>query len=156
MTRVGSPLIPRAASATGLETCVIEVRLTLMLHVKDSYIILLIINLLKCTLIDVKPFKYFCFLFQNWIGNYRRSFKAPSEPRPSKPKLHTRELSPYNLFCRDLLRNKGKRQNLTDAFKSYIERFVVVHTGRVYIRAYRSREKDFQDIVIHSHAFCLE
>ncbi|KAL7405496.1 hypothetical protein ABVT39_001945 [Epinephelus coioides] len=67
MTRVGSPLIPRAASATGLETCVIE----------------------------------------NWIGNYRRSFKAPSEPRPSKPKLHTRELSPYNLFCRDLLRNKG-------------------------------------------------
>ena len=32
MTRVGSPLIPEAASATGLETCVIEVRFTLVLR----------------------------------------------------------------------------------------------------------------------------
>ncbi|XP_037649351.1 uncharacterized protein zgc:113176 isoform X1 [Sebastes umbrosus] len=72
MMRVGSPLIPSAASATGLETCVIE----------------------------------------NWIGNYKRSFKASCEPRRSKLKLHTRELTPYNLFCRDLLRNKGTMNDI--------------------------------------------
>ncbi|XP_028268912.1 general transcription factor II-I repeat domain-containing protein 1 isoform X2 [Parambassis ranga] len=72
MTRVGSPIIPKAASATGLEPCVIE----------------------------------------NWIGNYRRCFKTSSEPRRTKLKLHTRELSPYNLFCRDLLRNKGTMNDI--------------------------------------------
>ncbi|GAA6095455.1 uncharacterized protein LOC113660589 [Tachysurus ichikawai] len=67
MTRVGSPLIPRAASATGLDTSVIE----------------------------------------NWIGNYKRS-----EPRPSKAKVHIRELSPYNLFSRDILKNKGTMKDM--------------------------------------------
>ncbi|XP_051962899.1 uncharacterized protein LOC127629722 [Xyrauchen texanus] len=68
MTRVGSELIPRAASATSLDTSVIE----------------------------------------NWIGNFKRSeiTKALSEPRPSKAKVHIRELSPYNLFCRDIFKNK--------------------------------------------------
>ncbi|ROL41338.1 hypothetical protein DPX16_6736 [Anabarilius grahami] len=70
MTRVGSELIPRAASATGLDTSVIE----------------------------------------NWIGNYKR--KASSEPRPSKAKVHIRELSPYNLFCRDILSNKGTMNDI--------------------------------------------
>ncbi|XP_029294541.1 uncharacterized protein LOC115012847 isoform X2 [Cottoperca gobio] len=72
MTCVGSPLISRAASVTGLETRAIE----------------------------------------NWIGNFRRSFKAPSEPRRTKLKLHTRELSPYNLFCRDIFRNKGTMNDI--------------------------------------------
>ncbi|GAA6095324.1 uncharacterized protein LOC113636439 isoform X1, partial [Tachysurus ichikawai] len=72
MTRVGSPLIPRAASASGLDTSVIE----------------------------------------NWIGNYKRSLNASSEPRPSKAKVHTRELSPYNLFCRDILKNKGTMKDM--------------------------------------------
>ncbi|XP_038550581.1 uncharacterized protein LOC119884190 [Micropterus salmoides] len=69
MTRVGSKLIPSAASATGLDTSVIE----------------------------------------NWIGNYKRSqiSKPLSEPRQSKAKVHVRELSPYNLFCRDIFKNKG-------------------------------------------------
>ncbi|XDV24194.1 hypothetical protein PO909_028439 [Leuciscus waleckii] len=74
MTRVGSELIPRAASATGLDTSVVE----------------------------------------NWIGNYKRSEKdnASSEPRPSKAKTHIRELSPYNLFCRDILKNKGTMNDI--------------------------------------------
>ncbi|KAL1249594.1 hypothetical protein QQF64_020599, partial [Cirrhinus molitorella] len=74
MDRVGSPLITRAASATGLDTSVIE----------------------------------------NWIGNYKRSVitKASSEPQPSKAKVHIRELSPYNLFCRDILRNKGTMNDI--------------------------------------------
>ncbi|XP_067312362.1 uncharacterized protein zgc:113176 isoform X2 [Pseudorasbora parva] len=75
MTKVGCKLIPRAASATGLDTNVIE----------------------------------------NWIGNYKRSSlitKASSEPRPSKAKVHIRELSPYNLFCRDILRNKGSMNDI--------------------------------------------
>ncbi|XP_039668517.1 uncharacterized protein LOC120566266 isoform X3 [Perca fluviatilis] len=72
MTRVGSPLISRAASDTGLETSVIE----------------------------------------NWIGNYKRSFKACSKPGPPKQKLYTRELSPYNLFCRDILKNKGTMNDI--------------------------------------------
>ncbi|XP_050960910.1 uncharacterized protein zgc:113176 [Labeo rohita] len=74
MKHVGSPLIARAASATCLDTSVIE----------------------------------------NWIGNYKRSVitKASSEPRPSKAKVHIRELSPYNLFCRDVLRNKGTMNDI--------------------------------------------
>uniref|UniRef100_A0A8C2Q165 Zgc:113176 n=1 Tax=Cyprinus carpio TaxID=7962 RepID=A0A8C2Q165_CYPCA len=74
MTRVGSELIPRAASATGLDTSVVE----------------------------------------NWIGNYKRSqmTNASSEPRPSKAKVHIRELSPYNLFCRDIFKNKGTMNDI--------------------------------------------
>ncbi|XP_047671804.1 uncharacterized protein LOC113636439 isoform X2 [Tachysurus fulvidraco] len=72
MTRVGSPIIIRAASATGLDTSVIE----------------------------------------NWIGNYKRSLNASSEPRPSKAKAHIRELSPYNLFCRDILKNNGTMKDM--------------------------------------------
>ncbi|XP_060714641.1 uncharacterized protein LOC132838386 isoform X2 [Tachysurus vachellii] len=72
MTRVGSPIIIRAASTTGLDTSVIE----------------------------------------NWIGNYKRSLNASSEPRPLKAKVHIRELSPYNLFCRDILKNKGTMKDM--------------------------------------------
>ncbi|XP_038574985.1 uncharacterized protein LOC119902699 isoform X2 [Micropterus salmoides] len=74
MTRVGSKLIPSAASATGLDTSVIE----------------------------------------NWIGNYKRSqiSKPLSEPRQSKAKVHVRELSPYNLFCRDIFKNKGTMNDI--------------------------------------------
>ncbi|XP_073703668.1 uncharacterized protein [Garra rufa] len=74
MKHVGSPLIARAASATCLDTSVIE----------------------------------------NWIGNYKRSIitKATSEPRPAKARVHIRELSPYNLFCRDVLRNKGTMNDI--------------------------------------------
>ncbi|XP_058619081.1 uncharacterized protein zgc:113176 isoform X1 [Onychostoma macrolepis] len=78
MARVGSPLIPIAASATGLDTSVID----------------------------------------NWIGNYKRSFKASSEPRQSKAKVHIRELSPYNLFCRDILRNKGTMNDFKDRWST--------------------------------------
>ncbi|ROL50898.1 hypothetical protein DPX16_3532 [Anabarilius grahami] len=46
----------------------------------------------------------------NWIGNYKR--KASSKPRPSKAKVHIRELSPYNLFCRDILSNKGTMNDI--------------------------------------------
>ena len=73
-------------------------------------------------------------LFQNWIGNYKRSFKACSKPGPPKQKLYTRELSPYNLFCRDILKNKGDEQYLIDAFNCYTKWTVVVHSGPVYIR----------------------
>ncbi|XP_049319231.1 uncharacterized protein LOC125780681 [Astyanax mexicanus] len=45
-------------------------------------------------------------VIENWIGNYRRVLH-PARNTLTKPKLHTRELSAYNLFCRDLLRNKG-------------------------------------------------
>uniref|UniRef100_A0A8C1WF54 Zgc:113176 n=1 Tax=Cyprinus carpio TaxID=7962 RepID=A0A8C1WF54_CYPCA len=91
MTRVGSELIPRAASATGLDTSVVE----------------------------------------NWIGNYKRSqmTNASSEPRPSKAKVHIRELSPYNLFCRDIFKNKGTMNDIKgrwailgeDAREKYIQ-----------------------------------
>ncbi|KAK7156610.1 hypothetical protein R3I94_006610 [Phoxinus phoxinus] len=91
MTRVGSELIPRAASATGLDTSVVE----------------------------------------NWIGNYKRSqmTNASSEPRPSKAKVHIRELSPYNLFCRDIFKNKGTMNDIKgrwatlgeDAKQKYIQ-----------------------------------
>ena len=37
MTRVGSPLISRAASDTGLETSVIEVRFTLIPRLQSTY-----------------------------------------------------------------------------------------------------------------------
>uniref|UniRef100_A0A8C9ZXI9 Zgc:113176 n=1 Tax=Sander lucioperca TaxID=283035 RepID=A0A8C9ZXI9_SANLU len=56
---------------------------------------------------------FFVFsLFQNWIGNYKRSFKASSKPQPPKQKLYRRELSPYNLFCRDILKNKGTMNDI--------------------------------------------
>uniref|UniRef100_A0A8C1X6G5 Zgc:113176 n=1 Tax=Cyprinus carpio TaxID=7962 RepID=A0A8C1X6G5_CYPCA len=44
-----------------------------------------------------------CFVFQNWIGNYKRSqmTNASSE-----------ELSPYNLFCRDIFKNKGTMNDI--------------------------------------------
>ncbi|CAM4705213.1 unnamed protein product [Leuciscus chuanchicus] len=38
--------------------------------------------------------------------------KASSEPRPSKAKVHIRELSPYNLFCRDIFKNKGTMNDI--------------------------------------------
>uniref|UniRef100_A0A3Q0S959 Zgc:113176 n=1 Tax=Amphilophus citrinellus TaxID=61819 RepID=A0A3Q0S959_AMPCI len=43
-----------------------------------------------------------------WIGNHGKSLKVPSGPTPQKTKLYSRSLSAYNLFCRDLLRNKGE------------------------------------------------
>ncbi|XP_076149389.1 uncharacterized protein LOC143133510 [Alosa pseudoharengus] len=46
-------------------------------------------------------------VIENWIGNHKRVV-APSQPRPAKRKWHVRELSAYNLFCRDLLKNKGR------------------------------------------------
>ncbi|MED6240799.1 hypothetical protein ATANTOWER_028350 [Ataeniobius toweri] len=49
-------------------------------------------------------------VIDNWIGNYRRSLKTPTFPKPQKTKLYTRELSAYNLFGRDFLRNKGERR----------------------------------------------
>ncbi|XP_026161541.1 uncharacterized protein LOC113129703 isoform X2 [Mastacembelus armatus] len=55
---------------------------------------------------------------ENWIGNYKRSLKAPSGQRPRKPKLHTRDLSAYNLFCRDLLRNKGTLKDIKPKWSS--------------------------------------
>ncbi|XP_030605460.1 uncharacterized protein LOC115794224 [Archocentrus centrarchus] len=51
-------------------------------------------------------------VIDNWIGNHRRSLKAPSGPTPQKTKLYSRGLSAYNLFCRDLLRNKGKLKDI--------------------------------------------
>ncbi|XP_077083231.1 uncharacterized protein LOC143736376 [Siphateles boraxobius] len=53
-------------------------------------------------------------VIENWIGNYKRSeiTKASSEPRPSKAKVHIRELSPYNLFCRDIFKNKGTMNDI--------------------------------------------
>ncbi|XP_047206243.1 uncharacterized protein LOC124858288 isoform X2 [Girardinichthys multiradiatus] len=51
-------------------------------------------------------------VIDNWIGNYRRSLKTPAFPKPQKTKLYTRELSAYNLFCRDLLRNKGNLKDI--------------------------------------------
>ncbi|XP_056333707.1 uncharacterized protein zgc:113176 [Danio aesculapii] len=53
-------------------------------------------------------------VIENWIGNYKRSVitKASTEPRPSKVKAHIRELSPYNLFCRDVFRNKGTMNDI--------------------------------------------
>uniref|UniRef100_A0A3P8ZZN2 Uncharacterized protein n=1 Tax=Esox lucius TaxID=8010 RepID=A0A3P8ZZN2_ESOLU len=51
-------------------------------------------------------------VIENWIGNYKRSFKASSKPRPPKQKLYRRELSPYNLFCRDILKNKGTMNDI--------------------------------------------
>ncbi|TRY83365.1 hypothetical protein DNTS_016642 [Danionella cerebrum] len=52
------------------------------------------------------------FVIENWIGNYKRTLKPASAMRPIKPKLHTRDLSPYNLFCRDFLRNKGTLKDI--------------------------------------------
>lgn len=69
-------------------------------------------------------------VIENWIGNYKRSViaKASSEPRPSKAKAHIRKLSPYNLFCRDVLRKgtmndiKGRWATLgEDEKQKYIE-----------------------------------
>ncbi|KAK2863543.1 hypothetical protein Q5P01_003076 [Channa striata] len=57
-------------------------------------------------------------VIENWIGNHRRSLKSPSDPRPLKPKLHTRNLSAYNLFCRDLLRNKGRLKDIKPKWSS--------------------------------------
>ncbi|XP_052430096.1 uncharacterized protein zgc:113176 isoform X2 [Carassius gibelio] len=100
MTRVGSQLIPRAASATGLDTSVVE----------------------------------------NWIGNYKRSqtTNASSEPRPSKAKVQIRELSPYNLFCRDILKNKGTMNDIKgrwatlgeDAKQKYIQEAAALRAHR--------------------------
>ncbi|XP_027879737.1 uncharacterized protein LOC114148569 isoform X2 [Xiphophorus couchianus] len=44
------------------------------------------------------------FVIDNWIGNYRR--KKPSSSQPKNKKLYTKDLSGYNLFCRDQLKNK--------------------------------------------------
>ncbi|XP_067378906.1 general transcription factor II-I isoform X2 [Channa argus] len=57
-------------------------------------------------------------VIENWIGNHRRSLKSPTDPRPLKPKLHTRNLSAYNLFCRDLLRNKGRLKDIKPKWSS--------------------------------------
>uniref|UniRef100_A0A8C1LMJ3 Zgc:113176 n=1 Tax=Cyprinus carpio TaxID=7962 RepID=A0A8C1LMJ3_CYPCA len=70
-------------------------------------------------------------ILSNWIGNYKRSqmTNASSEPRPSKAKVHIRELSPYNLFCRDIFKNKGTMNDIKgrwgtlgeDAREKYIQ-----------------------------------
>ncbi|KAA0719618.1 hypothetical protein E1301_Tti021797 [Triplophysa tibetana] len=46
------------------------------------------------------------------LHNYKRLFKASSEILSSKAKVHIRELSAYNLFCRDILRNKGTMNDI--------------------------------------------
>uniref|UniRef100_A0A3P8X704 Uncharacterized protein n=1 Tax=Esox lucius TaxID=8010 RepID=A0A3P8X704_ESOLU len=49
---------------------------------------------------------FLCVVSQNWIGYYKRSFKASSKPRPPKQKLYRRELSPY------ILKNKGTMNDI--------------------------------------------
>ncbi|CAM4579317.1 unnamed protein product [Leuciscus chuanchicus] len=60
-------------------------------------------------------------VIQNWIGNYKRSQKG-SETRPSKPKFYTRDLSPYNLFCRDVLRKKGTMKDIKGRWSTLEEK----------------------------------
>ncbi|XP_049331684.1 uncharacterized protein zgc:113176 isoform X2 [Astyanax mexicanus] len=59
-------------------------------------------------------------VIENWIGNYRRVLH-PARNTLTKPKLHTRELSAYNLFCRDLLRNKGTMADIKERWSSLEE-----------------------------------
>ncbi|GAA6085687.1 uncharacterized protein LOC113636439 isoform X1 [Tachysurus ichikawai] len=112
MTRVGSPIIIRAASATGLDTSVIE----------------------------------------NWIGNYKRSLNASSEPRPSKAKAHIRELSPYNLFGRDILKNKvaaalrahGQVQDLSPEIRD--------HQIKMHLKKLKLEVSKLEDLGVESPA----
>ncbi|XP_037836926.1 uncharacterized protein zgc:113176 isoform X2 [Kryptolebias marmoratus] len=55
------------------------------------------------------------FVIDNWIGNYRR--KKPSSSQP-KNKLYTKDLSGYNLFCSDLLKNKGSLKDVTQKWST--------------------------------------
>ncbi|XP_014830803.1 PREDICTED: uncharacterized protein LOC106909023 isoform X5 [Poecilia mexicana] len=56
------------------------------------------------------------FVIDNWIGNYRR--KKTSSSQPKNKKLHTKDLSGYNLFCRDLLKNKGSLKDITQKWST--------------------------------------
>uniref|UniRef100_A0A3B5PVA1 Zgc:113176 n=1 Tax=Xiphophorus maculatus TaxID=8083 RepID=A0A3B5PVA1_XIPMA len=55
----------------------------------------------------------------NWIGNYRR--KKPSSSQPKNKKLYTKDLSGYNLFCRDQLKNKGSLKDITQKWSTLAE-----------------------------------
>ncbi|CAN9501537.1 unnamed protein product [Ophioblennius macclurei] len=57
-------------------------------------------------------------VIENWIGNYKRTLKEPPPPGPTRIKLHTRDLSAYNLFCRDHLRNKGTLKDIKEKWSS--------------------------------------
>ncbi|XP_016521799.1 uncharacterized protein LOC103130989, partial [Poecilia formosa] len=56
------------------------------------------------------------FVIDNWIGNYRR--KKTSSSQPKNKKLYTKDLSGYNLFCRDLLKNKGSLKDITQKWST--------------------------------------
>ncbi|XP_015243083.1 PREDICTED: uncharacterized protein LOC107092897 [Cyprinodon variegatus] len=56
-------------------------------------------------------------VIDNWIGNHRRCLKR-SVPRKPKKKIYTRDLSAYNLFCRELLQNKGNLKDVTQKWSS--------------------------------------
>ncbi|XP_029019933.1 uncharacterized protein LOC114863209 [Betta splendens] len=51
-------------------------------------------------------------IIENCIGNFKRTLQGPSKVRPMKNKLYKRNLSPYNLFCRDHLQNKGTLKDI--------------------------------------------
>ncbi|PWA28846.1 hypothetical protein CCH79_00012977, partial [Gambusia affinis] len=59
------------------------------------------------------------FVIDNWIGNYRR--KKPSSSQPKNKKLYTKDLSGYNLFCRDQLKNKGSLKDITQKWSTLAE-----------------------------------
>ncbi|XP_014875913.1 zinc finger and BTB domain-containing protein 11-like isoform X2 [Poecilia latipinna] len=56
------------------------------------------------------------FVIDNWIGNYRR--KKTSSSQPKNKKLYTKDLSGYNLFCRDLLKSKGSLKDITQKWST--------------------------------------
>uniref|UniRef100_A0A3P9MYM4 Zgc:113176 n=1 Tax=Poecilia reticulata TaxID=8081 RepID=A0A3P9MYM4_POERE len=60
------------------------------------------------------------FVIDNWIGNYRRQNRVSSQSKKKK-KLYTKDLSGYNLFCRDLLKNKGSLKDITPKWSTLEE-----------------------------------
>ncbi|XP_062393493.1 uncharacterized protein zgc:113176 [Sardina pilchardus] len=72
-------------------------------------------------------------VIENWIGNYKRVLGGPSQPQPVKMKCHVRQLSAYNLFCRDLLKNKGSMSDIKEQWallgKEEREKYVLEATA---------------------------
>ncbi|KAK1174849.1 hypothetical protein AOXY_G2441, partial [Acipenser oxyrinchus oxyrinchus] len=61
-------------------------------------------------------------VIENWIGNYKREIHLKHFAKPPRKNIYSRDLSAYNLFCREFLKNKGMFHVLSSGHGLFIRK----------------------------------
>ncbi|XP_061574106.1 uncharacterized protein LOC133440801 [Cololabis saira] len=80
-------------------------------------------------------------IIENWIGNYRRTLHSTQSSYSQKPKLLVRELSGYNLFCRNMMKKtRGEIKDLSAWSRLPAEEKALYNEEAAALKAERSAE----------------